>query len=164
MLSHFSHVRLSVTPWTMACHAPLSMGFSRQEYWSGLSFPSTMIKYDVSEVSEVNSLSHVQLFATPWTAAHQVPPCMGFSRQEYWSGLQFPSLPVLIQCSSVTQSCLTLCNPMNCSMSGPPVHHQLPEFTQTNIHHVGDAIQLSHPLSSPSPPAPNPSHHQSLFQ
>ena len=81
---------------------------------------------------------------------------MGFSRQEYWSGLQFPSLPVLIQCSSVTQSCLTLCNPMNCSMSGLPVHHQLPEFTQTNIHQVRDAIQLSHPLSSPSPPAPNP--------
>ena len=68
------------------------------------------------------------------------------------------------QFSSVTQSCLTLCNPMNCSMPGLPVYHQLPEFTQTHIHQVGDAIQPSHPLSSPSPPAPNPSQHQGLFQ
>ena len=68
------------------------------------------------------------------------------------------------QFSSVTQSCLTLCNPMNCSTTGLPVHHQLPEFTQTHVHPVGDAIQPSHPLSSPSPPAPNPSQHQSLFQ
>ena len=60
--------------------------------------------------------------------------------------------------------CPTLCNPMNCSMPGLPVHHQLPEFTQTHIHRVGDAIQPSHPLSSPSPPAPNHSQHQSLFQ
>ena len=68
------------------------------------------------------------------------------------------------QFSSVTQSCPTLCDPMNCSASGLPVHHQLPEFTQTHVHRVGDAIQPSHPLSSPSPPAPNPSQHQSLFQ
>ena len=53
---------------------------------------------------------------------------------------------------------------MNCSMPGPRVHHQLPEFTQTHVHWVSDAIQPSHPLSSPSPPAPNPSHHQGLFQ
>ena len=66
-----------------------------------------------------------------------------------------------VQYSSVTQSCLTLCDPMNCSMPGLPVHHQLPEFTQTHIHRVSDAIQPSHPLSSPSPPAPNPSQHQS---
>ena len=58
----------------------------------------------------------------------------------------------------------TFCNPMNHSMPGLPVYHQLPEFTQTHIHRVGDAIQPSHPLSSPSPPAPNPSQHQSLFQ
>ena len=68
------------------------------------------------------------------------------------------------QFSSVAQSCPTLCDPMNCSMPGLPVHHQLPEFTQTYIHRVGDAIQPSHPLSSPSPPAPNPSQNQSLFQ
>ena len=68
------------------------------------------------------------------------------------------------QFSSVTQSFPTLCNPMNCSTPGLPVHHQLPEFTQTRVHRVSDAIQPSHPLSSPSPPAPNPSQHQSLFQ
>ena len=64
----------------------------------------------------------------------------------------------------VTQSCPTLCDPMNRSTPGLPVHHQLPKFTQTHVHRVSDAIQASHPLSSPSPPAPNPSQHQSLFQ
>ena len=72
--------------------------------------------------------------------------------------------PKHIQFSSVTQSCPTLCDPMNRSTSGLPVHHQLPEFTQTHIHRVSDAIQPSHPLSSLSPPAPIPSQHQSLFQ
>ena len=67
-----------------------------------------------------------------------------------------------VQFSSVAQSCLTLCDPMNCSTPGLTVHHQLPEFTQTHVHQVGDAIQTSHPLSSPSPPAPNPSQHQSF--
>ena len=68
------------------------------------------------------------------------------------------------QIRSVAQSCLTLCDPMNCSTPGLPVYHQLPEITQTQVHRVSDAIQPSHPLSSPSPPAPNPSQHQSLFQ
>ena len=63
---------------------------------------------------------------------------------------------LLPQFSSVTQSCLTLCNPMNRNMPGLPVHHQLPEFTQTHVHQVGDAIQPSHPLLSPSLPAPIP--------
>ena len=69
-----------------------------------------------------------------------------------------------VQFSSVAQLCPTLCNPMNHSTPGLPVHHQLPEFTQTHVHWVADAIQPSHPLSSPSPPAPNPSEHQGLFQ
>ena len=69
-----------------------------------------------------------------------------------------------VQFSSVAQSCPTLCNPMNLSTPGLPVHHQLPEFTQTHVHRVSDAIQPSHPLSFASPPAPNPSQHQSLFQ
>ena len=68
------------------------------------------------------------------------------------------------QFSSVAQSCPTLCDPMNLSTPGFPVHHQLPEFTQTHVHRVGDTIQPSHPLLSPSPPAPNPSQHQGLFQ
>ena len=66
------------------------------------------------------------------------------------------------QFSSVTQSCLTICDPMICSTPGLPVDNQLPEFTQNHVRRVGDAIQPSHPLSSPSPPAPNPSQHQSL--
>jgi len=68
------------------------------------------------------------------------------------------------QIRSVAQLCPTLCDPMNRSMPGLPVPHQIPEFTQTHVHRVSDAIQPSHPLSSPSPPAPNPSQHQSLFQ
>ena len=79
----------------------------------------------------------------------------------YWSFSQFSHS---VQFSSVAQSCLTLCDPMNRSMPGLPVHHQLPEFTQTHVHRVSDAIQPSHPLASLSPPAPNPSQHQSLFQ
>ena len=69
---------------------------------------------------------------------------------------------VSVQFSSVSQSCPTLCDPMNCSMPGLPVHHQLLEFTQTHIHWVSNATQPSHPLSSPSPPVSNPTQHQSL--
>ena len=89
----------SVTPWTVAYHAPPSMGFSRQEYWSGLPFTSPRSKQgrDKSEDWDWHihrimlSLSHVRLFVTPWTAAYQAPPSMRFSRQEYWSGLPLPS-------------------------------------------------------------------------
>ena len=73
---------------------------------------------------------------------------------------QMPS----VQFSSVAQSCPTLCDPMHYSTPGLPVHHQPPEFTQTHVHRVSDAIQTSHPLASPSLPAPNPSQDQSLFQ
>ena len=68
------------------------------------------------------------------------------------------------QFSSAAQSCPTLCDTMDCSTPGLPIHHQFPEFTQTHVHCVDDAIQLSHPLSSPSPPAFNHSQHQGLFQ
>ena len=68
------------------------------------------------------------------------------------------------QIRSVAQSCPTLCDPMNHSTQGLPVHHQLPELNQTHFHRVSDAIHPSHPLLSPSPPAPNPAQHQSLFQ
>ena len=90
---------------------------------------------------------------------------------ERWAGHTPPPLSptnpgawVSVQFSSVAQACPTLCDLMNRSTPGLPVHHQLLEFTQTHVHRVGDAIQASHPLSSPSPPAPNPSQHQSLFQ
>ena len=77
-----------------------------------------------------------------------------------------PSTPMnsSVQFSSVAQSCPTLCDPMNRSTPALPVHHQLPEFPQTHAHGVSDAIQPSNSLSSPSPPAPNPSQHQGLFQ
>ena len=75
-----------------------------------------------------------------------------------------PPTKTSVQFSSVAQSCPTLCNPMNRSTPGLPVYHPLPEFTQTHVLQVSDAIQSSHPLLSPSPPAPNPSQHQSLFQ
>ena len=114
---------------------------------------------------------------------------MEISRQEYWSRWPFPppeTLPRDLTCisgvpwqvdslplshlgspsqsvSSVAQSYPTLCNPVSHSTPGLPVHHQLPEFTQTHVHQVGDTIQPSHPLSSLSPPVPNPSQHQSLF-
>ena len=108
-------------------------------------------------VRESAQFSHVKLFETPRTAAYQVPPSMGFARQGYWSGLPLPSpITKFSQFSSFTQSCQTLCDPMNPSMPGLPVHHQLSEFTQTHVHRVRDAIQPSHPLSSPLllPPIP----------
>ena len=71
---------------------------------------------------------------------------------------------LVIQFSSVTQLCLTLCEPMDCSTPGFPVHHQLPKLAQTHIHWVGDTIQPSHPLSSPSPPACNLSQNRDLFE
>ena len=82
------------------------------------------------------------------------------------TGLQAKTRKVILphfSLSSVAQSCLTLCDPMNRSMPDLPIHHQLPEFTQTHVHWVGDAIQPSHPLSPPSP-APNLSQYQGLFQ
>ena len=87
--------------------------------------------------------------------AHSAPDTLGSERAILFSSVQF---------SSVTQSCLTLCNPMDCSTPGLPVHHQLLKFTQTHVHWVGDAIQLSHPLSSPSPPTFNLSQHQDLLK
>ena len=80
------------------------------------------------------------------------------------SSFNSPASTISLKFSSVAQSCPTLCNPMNCSTPGLPVHHQLPEFTQAHIHWVGHAIQPSRPLSSPSPPALNLSQHQGLFK
>ena len=92
LLSHFSCIRLCATPQTAAHQAPPSLGFSRQEHWSGLPFPSPM--HESEKVwSEVTHFSRVRLLATPWTAAYQAPPSMGFARQEYWSGVQLPSPP-----------------------------------------------------------------------
>ena len=88
LLSHLSHVRLRATPQTAAHQAPPSLGFSRQEHWSGLPFPSPMHESEKWKWKvKVKSLSRARLLATPWTGAHQAPPSMGSSRQEYWSGV-----------------------------------------------------------------------------
>ena len=126
----------------------------------------------------VQSLSRVWLVVTSRIVARRAPVSMQFLRQK--SGTEPMSFALAggfftteppgklrssrSSSSSVAQSCPTLCDPMNRSTPGLPVHHQLPEFTQTHVHRVSDAIQPSHPLSSPSHPAPNPSQHQSLFQ
>ena len=142
----------------------------------------------------VSSLSHIWLFVTPWTVAHQVPLSMGFPRQEYWRGLPVPS-PGDLSDSGIKpltpalagRFCITLSHPgspwiwlrsvqfsrsvMSNSLwphglrhTSLPVHHQLPKITQTHVHWVGDAIQPSHPLSSPSPPTFNLSQHQGFFK
>ena len=95
LLSHVSPVQLCATPQTAAHQAPLSLGFSRQEHWSGLPFPSPMHESEKWKVN-VKSLNCVQLPATPLTAAYQAPLSLGFSRQEYWSGLLLPSLCFMI--------------------------------------------------------------------
>ena len=95
-----------------------------------------------------------------WTYLRVVP----LKNQRSW-GFYLPTpFHPSVQFSSVAQSCLPLCDPMNLSTPGLPVHHRFPEFTQIHAHQVDNAIQPSHPLSSPSPPAPNPSQHHGLFQ
>ena len=125
------------------------------------------------------SLSHVWLIANPWTIFCQAPLSMEFSRQECWSGLPlhcsnglvtfwFSSVQLLSSDSVQLLSCVwlfvTLCDSMDFSTPGFPVHPQLPELTQTQVHQVGDAIQPSHPLLSPSPLAFNLPQHHGLFQ
>ena len=88
-------------------------------------------------------------------------PSFLIQKVEFMQGNQ-PSQFASVQFSR--SSCVWLCDPINHSTPGFPIHHQLPEFTQTQVHRVIDAIQPSYPLSSPSPPAPNPSQHQGLFQ
>ena len=112
----------------------------------------------------------------PWRRKHQCTPVFlpgefygqrslaGYSPWGHRVRHDSAQFTISDQIRSVAQSCPTLCDPMNRSTPGLPVHHQLPEFTQTHVHRVSDAIQPSYPLSSPSPPALNPSQHQSLFQ
>ena len=149
---------------------------------------TVLFTYDFLKiVVKWKSLSCVWLFAIPWTiqSTEFSRPTTGvgslsllqgiFQTQGLNPGLlhcrwilyqlsRREALKMVVQFSSVIQSCLTLCDPMNRSTPGLPVHHQLPELTQTHVHRVDDAIQPSHPLASPSPPAPNPFQHQGLFQ
>ena len=119
---------------------------------------------------EVTLISHISLAERnhrATTTAREAGTCKethGFAELCGIDVTEMYDRPQSVQFSSVAQSCPTLCNPMNHSTPGLPVHHQLPEFTQTHVHRVSDAIQPSHPLLSPSPPSPNPSQHQGLFQ
>ena len=122
------------------------MEFSRQEYWSGQPFPSPGDLPDIGIEPRCPALQADSLLSEP----------PGKPLTYILHVLQFSP----VQSSSVAQLCPTLCDPMNHSTPGLPVHHQLPEFTQTHVHQVGDAIQPSHPVLSPFPPAPNPSQHQ----
>ena len=101
-----------------------------------------------------------------WSVFHG--PSFVWFLSKIWEVLNQVHISHFISCvlkfSSVTKSCLTLCNCMDCSTPGFPAPHQLPELAQTHVHWVGDAIQLSHPLSSPSPSAFNLSHNQGIFQ
>ena len=119
--------------------------------WWGQTRLDSSSERDKSQVTEWGDA------ATSWHQEQQV--CVGAGGGEEG----FTKLALYREFSSV-QSYLTLCDPMDCSTPGLPVHHQLPEFTQTHVHQVGDAIQQSYPLSSPSPPALNISQHQGLFK
>ena len=143
VLSRLPCVQLSATLWTIAHQAPLSMGSSRHEYWSGLPCPPP----EALPHSGIEPLSF--LYLLHWQAVSLT--------------LAPPGKP-LDQFSSVYQSYPTLCNPRDCSTPGFPVHHHPLKPTQTHVHPVGDAIQPSYPLSSPFPPAFNLSQHQGLFQ
>ena len=139
-----SHIWLFLTPWTAAHRAPISIPISQ-----------SLLKFMWTELVMLSN--HLILCCPLLTLPSIFPSIRVFFNN---SAFCFSSA----RFSSVAQSCPTLCDPMNRSMPGLPVHHQLPEFTQTHVHRVGEAIQPSHPLLSPSPPAPNPSQHQSLFQ
>ena len=133
---------------------------------SRLGRPLSCSPHSLSHPSGVPPISPL-LFLHPSFPHYILPACMEIPPVPLGVWGPPPAAPGWCHCvqfSSVAQSCPTLCDPMNRSMPGLPVYHQLPEFTQTQVHRVGDAIQPSHPLSSPSPPAPNPSQHQSLFQ
>ena len=128
-MKSLSRVWLLATPWTAAYQAPPSMRFSRQEDWSGVPLPSPKV-YLVSTRSSRSRLNMLNL-------SRQIilPNILSF-------------VEAFVQFSSVVQSCPTLCNPMDFSMPGFPVHHQLPELTQTHVHWVGNAIQPSYLLLS----------------
>ena len=120
-----SYVWLFVTPWTVACQAPLSIGLSQQVYWSGLPFPPAE--------------------NLPEPGTEPMSPVSGIDRQILYHGVTWEVFSYPVQFSSVAQLCPTLCDPMDCSMPGLPVHHQLPVFTQTHVH-----CQWCHPTISSS--------------
>ena len=140
------------------------MGFCRQEYWSGLPFlsPGDLHNPGIDPASLAAPVLPGRFFTTE-SPVKPIPSEISTFNQP--KSILFPiSKSLIFFCGSVAQSCPTLCYPMNCNTPGFPVLHHLPELAQTHVHRVGDAIQPSHPLSSPSPPAFNLSQHQSLLQ
>ena len=202
LLSRVGHVRLCATPQTAAHQAPPSLGFSRQEHWSGLPFPSP-IRESESEVSQsCPTLSDPMDCSLPRSSIHGIFQArvlewgaIAFSQLFVYLTVivlsilitltqkqniailqgnnngkilimgviflqkqdrQYPHISIFkdsVQFSSVIQTCLTLCDPVEGSTSGLRVHHQLPELAQTQGHQAGDAIQPSHHLLCPFPPA-----------
>ena len=153
LLSLFNSAQLFEILWNIAHQVPLSMGFFRQEYWSGLNTSGDL----PNPWTEITSLSllHRHDSLPPVPSGKPIWNLATHNSAFQFSSVQFRSVQLL--------SRVQLCDPMNRSTPGLPVHHQLLEFTQIHVHRVSDAIQPSHPLSSPSTPAPNPSQHQSLF-
>ena len=119
---------------------------------------STTQQHRLTERLRLNDIT-VEYYFLPTPHHYTTALFYEFLSQVYHVCLSTKNNKTYYQIRSVAQSCPTLCDPMNCSTSGFPVHHQLPEFTETHVHRVSDAIQPSHPLLSPSPPAPNPSQH-----
>ena len=163
-----SRVQLLATPWTAARQASLS--FISQSLLKLMSIESVMPS---NYLILCRSLLLPSIFPNSKVFSSVSALCIRWPK--YWEfqlqhqSFQWTFSPSnehrqIVQFSSVAQSCPTLSDPTNHSTPGLPVHHQLPEFTQTHVHRVGDVIQPSHPLTSPFPPAPNPSQHQSLFQ
>ena len=128
------------------------------------SMPGLPVHHQLPEFTQ----THIHRVSDPAISSSVIPFSSGPqslpASESFPMSQLFAQIISSVQFSLVAQSSPTLCHPMNRSMPGLPIHHQLPEFTQTHIHRVSDAIQPSHPLSSPSPPAPNRSQHQSLFQ
>ena len=154
----------SPTPRIYSNSCPLSRWCHPTMSSSVVPFFSCLQSFPVSGFSDESVLCI--RWSKYWSFLFSISPSNEYSRL---ISFQFSSanqlcLTFSTSVSQLNQSCLTLCDPMDCSTPGLPVHHQLPEFTQTHVHWVGDAIQPSHPLSSPSSPAFNLSQHQGLFQ
>ena len=170
-----SRVRLFATPWTTAHQAAPSNtnSWSPPKSVSTESvMPSNHLILCCPRLLLPSIFPNIRVFSNEsalhmrwpkyWSFSFSISPSSEYSGLISFRIDRFDLLDV--QFSSVTQSCLTLCNPMNHSTPGLPIHHQLPESIQTHVHWVGDAIQPSHPLPSPSPPALNLSQHQGLFK
>ena len=150
---------------TLNCPAG-NMGVRIYKYFSFAIWHEGWVVYSTHSGAHLQSvlLFYKKYLSTKFLLTQQQTEVQLLGEFHWHFSRHFFLLLYVVQVSSVSQEWPTLCNPMNCSTPVLPVHHQLPEFTQTNVHWVGDAIQPSYPLLSPSPPALNLSQHQGLFQ